>query len=157
MKLSRPKSALALGLLAGLLWSSGCGKAPQMAPVANIQAGAKSTVQMALECGLSEPLVELGGALTAQESDSLQKALTAYRQHSQDPKFQGDPLAELSAFPRQYPRSPVDGSLELNLGLLYRTHGYNRRSLEALKASWDFLKGSSDPRANDLANRALGE
>ncbi|MBX3110330.1 MAG: RHS repeat protein, partial [Fimbriimonadaceae bacterium] len=114
-------------------------------------------MQMALECGLNEPLVELGGRLAAPEADSLRKALEAYRQHALDTRFQGDPLAELSAFCKQYPHSPVIGSLELNLGLRYRLHGYNRRSLEALKSSWERLKGSPDARGHDLANRALGE
>ena len=159
MKFGRSKIALALGLLAGLWGGSGCAKAPAPgpAPVAEVKQSAQTPAQLAMECGLGEPLVELGGGLASQERDSLEKALRAYQQHSRDQKFSGDPLAELAAFRQQFPQSSVRGSLDLNLGLLYRVHGYNRRSLDALRSAWESLKSSPDLQASDLANRALGE
>ncbi|MFN8610600.1 MAG: hypothetical protein U0931_23875, partial [Vulcanimicrobiota bacterium] len=70
MLMNRSKIAVALGILVGLV-GGGCGRKP--GPVAPVSERVKSPEQLALECGLREPLLQFGGSMSPAETDSLSK------------------------------------------------------------------------------------
>ena len=102
---------------------------------------------------LREPLVPVGNPTLA-ENMALNEALTQYNVHALENPCS---VGELEAFLKNYPDSPWQASLRLNLGSLYHQSGRFTESIAAFKQSWQLMQSCQDPKVKALADRALGE
>ena len=100
-----------------------------------------------------EPLVPLGGTPSPEENRALAQALTAALGRSDIAQR----LAVLENFLSVWPESSWRASLQANLGVLYRRHGYFTRAETALTRAWDLARSSSEPGAQAVAGTALEE
>jgi len=102
----------------------------------------------------AEPLLPTGEKTDEheQETAELAGAITTYirRADSED-------VSPLTRFLGARPSSAWDGSLLLNLGLLYRRAGYVSRALDAWERAWERLRGERGEGGKALADLALGE
>lgn len=106
----------------------------------------------------AEPLVPVGGATQAEENRALARALTEYRQSTQDrERAFGDTAGPIEAFLAAHPTSPWRPSLLSNLGMAYRRTGYFSRALRAWEQAWELAKADSTAPGRAVADRTLGE
>lgn len=114
------------------------------------------------ECAiLAEPLVPIGGKSEPKANRALAAALVSQSKPSKGEKVSPDhgitPGYRLREFLSKYPKSHWRAAVLLNLGLMERQSGYYSRALSSFEEAWKLSQAATDPRAEALANRALGE
>jgi len=97
-----------------------------------------------------EPLAPLRGDQVADENTELAKALVAFSQATEK-------LSLLTSYIEAHPDSRWKPALLVNLGLLYRSHGYWSKALAAWETAWPLLKTETTPSLKNIGDRALGE
>lgn len=106
----------------------------------------------------SEPLLPVGAPTRPDENRALARALTAFREHSQDSEAAfGDTVQPVEAFLAKNPSSPWRASLLTNLGMAYRRTGYFSRALRAWEEAWNLAKADDTMSGRAVADRALAE
>lgn len=118
---------------------------------------AADTARLAACRVFSEPLWPVGGNASVVENEALAILLRKVASH---PPFSGDILEVLTAmetYLMDFPNSPWNPSLQLNLGMIYYREGFFSRALDALDKSRRGFGSDSHPRAKALGDRALGE
>ncbi|MDQ0564128.1 RHS repeat-associated protein [Rhizobium mesoamericanum] len=101
--------------------------------------------------GLSEPLVPTLQPLPAEDA-ALSAAIDAFR-HRADPSD----YSSLTTFLSRYPHSGWSAAVWTNLGLSYLHDGYFSRAIEAWQNAWMEGKNATNPAAQALVDRAVGE
>jgi hypothetical protein len=99
-----------------------------------------------------EPLVPIGAAPTPAENAALAVSLTNYSLRAQAEDF-----SHLTTFIKDYPHSPWNAALLLNLGLEYFRTGRYSKTVEVWRQAWDLGQAATDPHGKALADRAFGE
>src|SRR6202043_3169777 len=106
--------------------------------------------------------VPMDGKAVAKENRALADALLNQTGSAKKPGEKRDldtatPGSYLRQFLSHYPKSRWRASVLLNLGLIERQSGYYSRALSSFENAWHLSKSGTEPRAEALANRALGE
>ena len=99
-----------------------------------------------------EPLVPMGAEPTPGENADFAAALTAFAECGAP-----DDFSALTEFLDAHPRSPWNGALLTNLGLIYYRRGYYSRALQAWESASAVAMIVTDPAQKPLADRAIGE
>lgn len=108
---------------------------------------------------LPEPLVPIGGRPEANANRALADALLS--QSNPGKKLNQDaaltPGYHLRDFLTHFPKSHWRAAVLLNLGLMERQAAYYSKALSSFEEAWKLSKDATEPRAQVLASRALGE
>jgi RHS repeat-associated protein len=133
------------------------GETPKSGP----QFSKNPTDQELFECNiLAEPLVPIGGGSEPKANRALAAALLGQSARSRE-KVSLDhnvtPGSRLREFLSRFPTSHWRAAVLLNLGLMERQSGYYSRALISFEEAWKLSQNATGPRAQALANRALGE
>ena len=99
-----------------------------------------------------EPLVPMGAKPTAKENADFAAALVDFADGGGP-----DDFSALTAFLGAHPRSPWNGALLTNLGLVYYQRGHYSRALQAWGDACTVAMTVTDPAQKPLADRAIGE
>jgi len=99
-----------------------------------------------------EPLVPMGAKPIAKENADFAAALVDFADCGGP-----DDFSALTAFLGAHPRSPWNGALLTNLGLVYYKRGHYSRALQAWGDACTVAMTVTDPAQKPLADRAIGE
>lgn len=110
------------------------------------------TVELTQWRVFEEPLLPVGSEPTDADNRAVHRALTAFigRAHADD-------WSALTAFIAAHPQSPWRVAVEINLGIIYRQHGYLTRAADVWRSAWSGGRAVTDRRAQALLGRAVGE
>ncbi len=100
----------------------------------------------------AEPLVPIGGELSAAENAALADALLGYAKRSGP-----DDFSSLTGFLDRHPQSPWLVALLTDLGLEYYNTAHYSLALEAWSKAWELGQNATEPDAKAIADRAVGE
>jgi len=98
------------------------------------------------------PLIALGGAPSAAESQALSIAIARYEATKDSSRF-----SAITQFLEAYPKSTYQPVLELNLGLNYLSGAYFLKALKTFQSAWEHSKTLSNVSGRAIADRAFGE
>src|SRR5882724_2348794 len=120
------------------------------------------TDQELFDCAiLAEPLVPMGGKTEPKANRALAAALLTQSRPVKGQQISPDhgvtPGHRLREFLSKFPRTHWRAAVLLNLGLMERQSGYYSRALASFEEAWTLSQFATEPRAQALANRALGE
>ena len=114
-----------------------------------------SLSQLSLSVGFPEPVVSVGATPSEIESQALKAALIAYKTQA---KNEPERLDAIESFIKQYPKSSLNPSLRLNLGLIYNEYGRFSLALSSLRQSYESAQSAGQSISKQaVSSRALGE
>ena len=100
---------------------------------------------------LPEPLVAMGVAEKS-DTEALVATLTTFKANAEKEDY-----AVLTRWADEHPNSVWRASVLTNLGLLFYDAGRFSKSIESWELAWKLGQSATDPRAQIMADRALGE
>ncbi len=126
-------------------------------PITKVVPETAGTAELAACRLFSEPVWPAGGNPTPAENEALRQLLLSASNLAPFSNGLPDLMAGMNAYLRDFPDSPWNPSLRLNLGMMEYREGYFSRALVTLNLSRTGFGNPTHPRAKALADRALGE
>jgi len=145
---------LLAGLLLGLPYLSAAPtpRPAVQAPQAFLFSASPTSEEITRAKVFEEPLVPLGHASSPAENLALAQAIETYLNLGKT-----EAVEPFRTFLKDHPASAWRASLLMNIGLTYRHTGFFSRALESWEEAWDLSKGSKDPKAVAVGDRAGAE